>query len=89
MREDDNNTIIILLHDNVIYGKDFIENLIEEYKKHKLPIINDKAILVTADVFNMSIFNRKDCAFDDNWILNNIKGEKRYWQYKENYKCLI
>lgn len=89
LREDDNSSIIILLNDNIIYGKDFIENLIEEYKKYKLPIINNKAILITPEFFNMSIYDRKNCNLDDEWIINNIKGEKKNFTYNENYKSLF
>jgi hypothetical protein len=89
LREEDNDTIIILLEDNFIYGKDYIETILEEYEKNKCAIINNQSITVIPEFFDMDIFKRDDNKIDNNWILNNIKTDKKYFNYSENYKSIF
>ena len=87
LREDDANTIIILLDDDTIYGKDFIETILEESKKNKnKAIISKKAILCKPTHIDPNIFDKK-CEFStDKWIEDNIIAEKYILKYNENYK---
>lgn len=58
-KERDKNTNIIILRDDVIYGKDFVEIMVEEREKEK-KIISTKdidAILLTPEDFDEKIFN--------------------------------
>ena len=89
LREDKNDTIIILLDKDVIYGKTFIENLVDEYDKNKKSIISNHGMLITADMIDynkMNNRNKKD--LDDEWIKECIKDDKKYMSFFKNYKKL-
>ena len=88
LREQNKDTIIILIQDNYIYGKDYIETMIEEYNKNKCAIINKQGILVTPEFFGMDIYKRDNCELGDDWIKNCIKVDKKEMKYSENYKML-
>ena len=87
LREDNADTIIILLDDDTIYGKDFIENIIEESKKNmNKPVISKKAILVHPKDINPDIIDKNHGVLRDDWIKDNIISEKHIMTYNENYK---
>ena len=87
LREDNADTIIILLKDNYIYGKDFIETMIEESNKDDSAIISNQGILIKTKYFDPnSILERKETDLTENWILNNIRYKKKHIQYSENFK---
>lgn len=90
LRESNYNTKIITLADNKIYGKDFIEQLIDASIKNSDSIIytGDKIDINNGVLFNINFF-------DDNFINNPdikeliSKNLKHYnISYKENYKTL-
>jgi len=87
LREDNSDTIIILLDDDYIYGKDFIQSIIEENKNNDNPIISKKAILlkpkfIDADKF----FDRDKGILKDKWIEEILTTDKKKLNYNENYK---
>lgn len=87
LREDNSDTIIILLKDNYIYGKDFIETIIEEANKNDSSIISKEGILLKTKFFNEdAILEKKDNNLTEDWILNNIRYKKKHFEYKENFK---
>lgn len=87
LREDKNDTIIILLDNDVIYGKTFIENLIDEYEKNKKCIISNHGILITADMIDYNKMNNRGSKdLNDEWIKNCIKDEKKHMFFLKNYK---
>jgi len=87
LREDNADTIIILLKDDYIYGKDFIETIIEESNKNDSAIISNNGILIKTSFFDpKAILKRDENNLTDDWILNNIKYKKKHIQYRENFK---
>jgi hypothetical protein len=84
MRETDNNTIIIFINDDKIYGKDFIQDLVEMSEKNKnesIKISNDGEILTNPGFFSI------DCLDDDFDIKDYIKNKNfKNINYTENYK---
>ena len=89
LREDNADTIIIILNNNVIYGKDFIESIIDEYNKNKTAIISNKAILLTPNMIDINKFNSRDKAnITHDWIIDCIKDDKKNFKYTENYKTI-
>jgi hypothetical protein len=86
LREDTKDTIIILLEDKYVYGKDFIETMIDEYNKNNCSIISNNGILLVPDFCDMDVFKRNNEKLDDNWIKNCIKVNKKNISYYENYK---
>lgn len=85
LREQDADTIIILLDDDIIYGEDFIETLINNFENNKDKCIYTKnAILIQPKFFDEKILNRGG-NINNNFILNNLKVEKIKISYFENY----
>ena len=86
LREDNADTIIILLDDDTIYGKDFIETIVEESKKNKdKTIISKKSILLKPSNVDPSIINKNGKLLRDNWIIENLL-KKYEMKYNENYR---
>ena len=88
LREDNSNTIIILVDDDYIYGKDFIETIIEESKNNEnYAIISKKAILLKPKFIDgEKFFERDKEILKDNWIEEIITVGKKNLKYNENYK---
>lgn len=89
LRESDSGTKIILVKDNVVYGKDFIEKMLTESDKHpeKCLYIGDKfegsdGILIKPDFFKD--VTRNEC--NDKWLEENIKADKKSISYSKNRK---
>lgn len=88
LREPDSDTIILLLDDNIVYGEDFIETIINDSVSNKEKCIyTNNSILVKPGFFDTSILNR-DGNINNNFILENIKVGKIKINYFENYKVL-
>lgn len=75
-REGERDTNIIVLEDDVIYGKDFIETLLNESKKFP------KKIISTSNIFKNFLI-KTNFVSDDDWF---EKTEKKYLKYDENFK---
>ena len=87
LREDNADTIIILLKDDCIYGKDFIETMIEESNKNDSAIISKEGILIRTKFFDPNaIIERKEDNLTENWVLNHIRYKKKHIKYRENFK---
>ena len=91
LREKSSGVKIILLDDNMIYGKDMLEKLIKESDRQpdKCIYIGDdfkisKAILIKTDFVNKIV--RDKC--DNNWLDSNLNVGKVGIPYKSNYKYL-
>jgi hypothetical protein len=86
-RESENNTVIISIPSTyIIYGKDFIETIVDNFVNNKKSIrCNSNILLVTPSMFNDSILNIENTNI--NWIDNYINN---YYDinYSENYKIL-
>jgi hypothetical protein len=90
LREKDCDTTIIALDSNVVYGKDFIETMVEESEKNPDTLLIDRkgyAMLVKPLCFGCDVIDRKKETFDDDWFLD--KTTKNYYtvDYSENYKA--
>jgi hypothetical protein len=90
LREKECDTTIIALKDNIVYGKDFVEFLMEESVKKPDSVITDKkntAILVKPEHFGCDVINRDIDKFTDDWFIQKAKN-KTVVQYSENYRLL-
>jgi hypothetical protein len=97
MREGESNTQIIILSDGVIYGKDFIEKLLETSLNNPKKIVYTgddklnirKGVIFSTDMFDETFIDLPDNMCCHEWInkkccdIQSIKIE-----YKENYKSL-
>jgi hypothetical protein len=71
LRERESDTMIIYLKDNQVYGKDVIESLVEESKKHPQSAITTqcgKATLIKPSFFGADVSDLEKESFDDNWM---------------------
>lgn len=91
LREDNCGTKIILIDDNKIYGKDFIEKMIQESDKYPDKVIyvgpefkGSSGILIKPEF--MDRINHHKC--DDSWLENNLKADKIMLDYKNNKNYL-
>ena len=96
MRENDNDTIILFINDDKIYGKDFIQDAIDQSHTNLdglnsdiLKISDNGEIITNTNIFNTEVldkcneydFNIKEYIKD-----NKSKSECKSIKYSENYK---
>lgn len=92
LREKEKNTIIIALDNDIIYGKDFLEKMIETSEKYLNNAVYYKkknrlcALLFKPVFFKVDdIINNDAQYFDNNWIISNIINKPIELKYSENY----
>lgn len=87
LREGENGTKIIYVNDNIIYGKDFIETMIEESNKEpNFCIENKSSFLVKPEFFKPEVVEYEKDIYDDKWIKKNLNVSNKVIKYSENYK---
>ena len=82
------NYIIIGLDNNVVYGKDFLELLLDESEKNQDSVIADNnkyAILLKPEHYGCEILERDQEKYDEKWFLDNTMKHK-ILNYGENFK---
>lgn len=88
LREKDARTNIIALQDNIVYGKDFLEIMIDTAEKNIDTVLVDKnktAILIKPSHYEHTIINRDKKTYNDDWFTKHAKKIKIV-DYSENYK---
>jgi hypothetical protein len=88
LKEKESDTIIIAVDDDRVYGKDFIETMVEEAENNPNTVIIDKkniAILISPECFGCDVINREKEDFDNEWFLNKANKTKVI-DYIQNYK---
>jgi hypothetical protein len=89
LREGDINTIIILLDDDYIYGKDFIEKLVDKSLNNQTKCIqSDHAILVKPEHIDVDILKSYKKNIDDEWIKKYIRTDIINLPYDKNFRNL-
>ncbi len=86
LNEKECDTTIIALKDNVIYGKDYLQILLEERDKNPNKILYDNkkySILFKPEYYDCNIINRKTKKYNLDWFLN--KSQNKVVIYNENY----
>ncbi len=87
LREGDKNTKIICLDDSYIYGGDLIETLVNESNRNPdMAIYTKGAILFKPSFVSPDVIDRIKPDFDDKWLFDNIKVNKKEIKYSEIYK---
>ena len=90
LREGDAETIIILLDDDYIYGKDFIEQLVNLSTQNQTKCIeSDHAILVKPEHIDIDILKSNKKFIDDNWIKKYIKTDIINLPYDKNFRNIF
>lgn len=88
LREKESDTIIIAINDNYIYGKDFIETIIQAVQDNPNTVLvdnNHSTIVLKPEYFDSDIINREKDTFNEQWFLSKAKNSKVI-EYNENYK---
>lgn len=93
LKEKNANSIILSCKSNVVYGKDFIQNIIYEAEKNPNSLIVDeknKSIVLRPSFYDCKILGRNKKLLNKNWFLQNCKNKtKRILEYKENYQTFF
>jgi hypothetical protein len=95
LREKEKGTKIIYLDDDKIYGKDFIQTMLEEGEKIPDRAVvckkNEKicGVLVKPEFFKTDVVYNKMENFDNNWMMDHLTNKSREINYKENYKIIF
>lgn len=91
LREREGDTKIILVRDNIVYGKDFVESIVTASNKNpnKAIVVKsldaDKGVLIKPDFFDISVtnYNDKDCC--TKWLSKKLQADVDVIEYSENY----
>lgn len=90
LREGDIDTTIILLDDDYIYGKDFIEKLMDYSEKNEDKcIVSDHAILIKPEYIDIDILKSNKKYIDNEWIKKYIKSDIIELPYDKNFRNLF
>ena len=87
MHEKECDTTIVALIDNVIYGKDFLESILNLSEKTPKTVIVDSksyAILIKPEYYDCNILDRDKSEYTTEWFLTNSPNKSI--NYRENYK---
>lgn len=90
LKEKECDTIILALSGDVIYGKDFIEKMVDESNSNADTVLRDTkhtAILVKPEYYGCEILNTQKSKYDHDWFIKQAKKAKTV-DYSENYKRL-
>lgn len=87
LKEKECDTIIIALSNDVVYGKDFIEVMVDSVEEHPDTVLTDtkrKAILVKPEYYGCEILDSAQDTYDHDWFLKQAKKAKVV-DYSENF----
>ena len=87
LKEKECDTIIIALENDVVYGKDFIEVMVDKAEEHPGTVLTDtkrRAILVRPEYFGCEILNSNKSKYDKEWFIKQAKKAKVV-DYTENF----
>lgn len=90
LREKECDTIIIALDNNYIFGKDFIEYIIELSEKYPSTTLIDKHnrfILTTPSNYGCDVIDREKDSFNYEWFIQKTNKSETV-EYQENYKMI-
>lgn len=89
LREKEANTIILILKDNVVYGKNFIYKMLKKAINNPNNIIvsnKNNATIIRPKFFQAESFDPDLVEFNDQWFENSIYVDKILVSENRNYK---
>jgi len=90
-REGEIDTKIILVSDNIIYGRDFIEDILISNKKHPGSILThkNKIVYIEPNFYDSDVCEYELGADISNWMIKKCKNKSTpiELKYTENYKA--
>jgi hypothetical protein len=87
LKEKECGTIIIALENNVVYGKDFIEIMIDKSEEYPDTVLTDtkrKSLLLKPEYYGCEILDSSQDKYDHDWFLKQAKKAKVV-EYAENF----
>jgi len=90
LNEKDSNAIIILVKDDVVYGKDFIEALLDIHMSTDNVLVEDAKNYSMSLKINSLDFSNDEiqkCNLTDEWIRQKVNSTETI-NYRDNYKKL-
>ena len=88
LKEKDCDTAIIALDSGWVYGKDFIETMVDSISEDPKEVLMDSkgiALLVRPDCYDCDVIDRDKGKYHKEWFIRKAKGSKTI-EYTENYK---
>ena len=90
LREQQSDTIIIMVDDDYIYGYDFIETILDEYEKNpECAIVMNEAILLKPEFLDTDVIYTNKKYIDNEWIKKYIKSEQKNINYNKNLRSFM
>jgi len=90
LREQEADTIIIMLDDDYIYGYKFIETILGEYNRNPdCAIILKEAILLKPEFLDTSVIYTNKKYIDNDWIKKYINSEQKIMNYRNNLRTFM
>ena len=90
LRETSANTIIIMLDDDYIYSKDFLETILNKYKKNPdCSICTKEAMLIKPEFLDVNVIYTNKKYIDDDWIKKYIKSNIINLDYNKNLRSFL
>lgn len=87
LKEKEGDTIIIALDSGWVYGKDFIETMVDSIAKNDGKLLTDSkntTIVVKPEYFDYDVIDRDQDKFDKQWFTDKAKNSEVV-PYSENY----
>ena len=91
LSEEEEDSTLIILKDNTVYGMDFIEKLLTKSENNPDSVLvasKNNAILLKPTHYNYEDISKNKGTCDEKWLLNNAKKVKHI-KYMENYKLVF
>jgi hypothetical protein len=87
MREGEKDTKIIIVEDDMVYGKDFIENIVDMSEKYTGKAIKSKAsILIVPEYFSGDVIEYDEKSSPGDWLRSHLKVPVKKMKYSETFK---
>jgi hypothetical protein len=91
LREGESDTKIIFVSDNIIYGRDFIEDILISNKKHPGSILThkNKIVYIEPNFYDYDVCEYELGADISDWMIKKCKNKSTpiELKYTENYKA--
>lgn len=90
LRENNADTIIIMLDDDYIYGENFIKTLLEEYKKDPLnALCLNEGMLIKPEFIDPKILYTNKKYINNEWIKKYILPKIKNIKYNNNLRSFL
>jgi len=89
LRETSENVILILVEDDYIYGKTFIEDLLNKYKENPSCLFSKEGVLLKPDFLHSDLIYTTKKFINNDWIKNYVNTNINEIKNKNNIKSFL